>query len=904
MPAAPIPENEARRLKAVATHDLEPFETDGWAHEIAHVASGLTGCPIAFISIIDADQQLFRGCIGLDLPGTRREHAICAYTILTERGLIVPDASLDPRFSDNPLVIGPPNIRFYAGVPVFDESKHALGSLCVCDIHPRSMPQEQFEALARLSRLISMQLSTSKRHRAMLSASLDAIITIDRHSRVIEFNQAAERIFGYHRTEAIGRSLTQLIIPPQLRNAHLQGMRHYMKTGEGPVLERRIEITAMRNGGEIFPVELTISPITIAQEPYFTAYIRDISEEQRRERELRLTRFTVDNARDIVMWVAPDASLIYANKAAREQLGYTQDELISMSVFDIDPLLPQDRWQQHWDELRRRGSFLLESTHRRKNGSGFPVEVSCNFIEYEGSEFNCVVARDITDRKEAEERLASALEQSRRASEAKSTFLTHMSHELRTPLTAVLGFTRILLEKHDHKTEQRAILEKIDQNGRSLLSIINTILDLSKIEHGHTSIKREKTDFASVIVASVSAVAPAAEEKSLVFSVNIGENVPISFEGDAVRLSQIITNLLGNAVKYTDQGRVDLTIEKTNRDEHRPLIIRVSDTGRGIPPDMRERIFEAFERVPSAVDRSGTGLGLAIVARLAQLLDATIQIDSEVHRGSVFTVKLPLVAPSEASMIPGEFELDRHLAQGRQNGQARSRIDGLRILLVEDSDHIRDVVTYFLSEAGAHVTSCANGKECIDTATGSHDIIDLILMDMQLPLIDGYSATTKLRQLGWNKPIIALTAHGLEHERTKCLNAGCDEYISKPVEPETLIEVCGRVCTHIQSDTNTTARPPAANTDTFAILHERFRVHLEMEMRDFQMPDALEHHDDIRRRVHKLAGAAANLGFPLITKAAQACERTLRDEQDGIAHRHALDQLVDAIGASLSCEGA
>lgn len=296
-----IPGDENKRLAALRSLALLDTPPEERFQRIVHLAAALFRVPIALVSLVDAERQWFKASCGLAAKQTPRAISFCAHAILGDDPLVVEDALLDPRFADNPLVTGTPHIRFYAGQPISSPGRHHVGTLCIIDHAPRTFDAEARGHLRDLARLVENELHQkslneaiealreSESHAAtVLQTALDCIISIDQRGHVIEFNPAAERTFGYHRDDAIGRELASLIIPPALREAHRRGMAHFMKTGEGPVLGKRIEVRAIHAGGREFPVELAITPTYRAGEPGFTAYLRDITERKAAERDLSL----------------------------------------------------------------------------------------------------------------------------------------------------------------------------------------------------------------------------------------------------------------------------------------------------------------------------------------------------------------------------------------------------------------------------------------------------------------------------------------------------------------------------------------------------------------------------------------------------------------------------------------
>jgi signal transduction histidine kinase len=395
------------------------------------------------------------------------------------------------------------------------------------------------------------------------------------------------------------------------------------------------------------------------------------------------------------------------------------------------------------------------------------------------------------------------------ADRAKSEFLANMSHELRTPLTAILGFSDLLLEeaiKAAPADGSQEKLQAIRRNGEHLLEVINDILDLSKIEAGKMLIESRRVSPARLLDEVVSLMQVRAQAKCLVLQARYDKGIPHRIATDPMRVRQILFNLIGNAIKFTQAGSVTVAMRSVAGPAgQQRLQMDVTDTGIGIPLTSQERLFEPFMQEDATSSRTfgGTGLGLAISRRLARMLGGDISVESAPGKGSRFRVEIATGNPEPASGREEPGSNDSVLPPAASYSSAEGllavpgiprarRLTGVRVLLAEDGPDNRQLITHLLNKVGIEVTHAENGRVAVATAlaaAGTGHPFAVILMDMQMPVLDGYAATAELRRAGYTLPIVALTAHAMSEDRERCLVAGCDDYTTKPIRREELLDI-------------------------------------------------------------------------------------------------------------------
>lgn len=450
----------------------------------------------------------------------------------------------------------------------------------------------------------------------------------------------------YEAAEVIARVETQLRLAQMQQNLEEQNRRLHEEITE----RRRIEAELQRQHEQL-------EDLVAARTASLTTALIDLehtmAERTRVEEALYLTRFSVERIADALYWLDSTGRIIDVNAGACRMLGYERDELLALTVFDIDPALSLTTWHEQRQRLQHSGSFSIETVHRARSGALIPVELITNWIVYGDHELECAIVRDISERKRAEE-ARRAQEQAEAANQAKSAFLANISHELRTPLNGILGYAQLLKEETRDKTIVDG-LNIIQYSGEHLLTLINDLLDLAKIEAGKLELTLVEARLADFLARVVDMVRSRAETKRLQLTIDLPDTLPAIIKLDQKCLRQVLLNLLGNAVKFTDRGRVTLAVEELERiqapDEPPQSRLRftVRDTGIGIAPDQLKRIFEPFVQI-GAGDKysSGTGLGLTISRQLITILGGQLMVQSAPGEGSVFWFDLILPTGAEA----------------------------------------------------------------------------------------------------------------------------------------------------------------------------------------------------------------------------------------------------------------
>jgi PAS domain S-box-containing protein len=603
----------------------------------------------------------------------------------------------------------------------------------------------------------------------------------------------------------------------------------------------------------------------------------DISRRQVVEAELALLAM---NATDAVLRIDLEGQIIYASPSAEPVMGVEPERLLGMRIgVAVAPEHQEEMFEFHHllssGEVER--GVITYLTHRVDDPSReLWIEAHCGLVRDPGTGTpREIIAslRDVTRRKHLEIELETARERAETAVEAKSSFLANMSHEIRTPMNGVLGFADLLLAA-ELPPEQHRQAQLIVDSSRAMMRLLNDILDLSKIEAGQMQVSAERVDLRHALKGCLKLIEPAAAQKGLVLDFDVDPALPRFVMADGLRLRQIALNLLGNAVKFTGQGRITLSACQAEDDAGAPRIdIAVADTGIGIPPERHAAIFEQFVQAEQSTARryGGTGLGLAISSRLAALMGGTLGLQSETGRGSVFTLCLPLVPAADAD---GDGDTPRGPVRAART---------LSVLVAEDHDVNQLLMQEMLARLGHRVRIVADGAAAVEAVAGAQAEgrpFDLVLMDMQMPVLDGIGATRAIRGAGTpaeRLPIVALTANAYADDIAACIEAGMQAHLAKPIQLADLAAAIERWAL---------ATPPAPAAAPQPAMTLSPALWAKFAARKAELREAAEafvagggtddgENEALRGLLHKFAGSAGLFGQAALGSQASALEDAL-----------------------------
>ncbi len=816
-----FPPNESERLKELLDYDILDTGAEAALDEIVQLANQLLSCPIAAISLVDSDRQWFKAKVGLEASQTSRDVAFCAHTICQNDIFVVPDAIADERFKTNPLVTQGLKIRFYAGAPLSTPSGANLGTLCVIDHVPRLFSSENEKILKALAKMVMIHFEMRKKTRQatlVINSSSDqqlktifgsmseGLVVQDKDGKILQCNPSALRILGLSLDELLGRTS----IDPRWRTIKKDGSPFLGEDHPAMVTLRTkkplhgVEMGVHKKNGKFSWISINSLPIFdgVSELPYqvlttfsdITKTKLDSSKLKKRKETIALERNKFEklvfalNRTAMVLISDIRGKVLDANDKFCKISGYSLNELSEKKHPLLDDKYYDENIQKDmWLKLKAGEVWHQQAQFQHKDGTSYWANTTIVPMENKFGKINEIISIrfDITQQKEFESQLIEARKAEVSANKAKSAFLANMSHEIRTPLNGIIGMTQILMDT-DLNPDQKNFGEAIVTSTKSLLSIINDVLDFSKIEAGKMVLETTEFDLNT----SCLDILRTFEFVKINRQINLTHSFPDLdnlIVGDPVRLGQVLYNLIGNAVKFTEQGTISFVVSKV-KENRKKLNIKfaVHDTGVGIEKEHIDRIFDAFTQGDVSTVRKfgGTGLGLSITSKLVSMMNGKIRLRSTPGKGTTFEFTLPFVKGAKLSGI----------AETKRKINTNAKMFSGRVLVVEDNQINQMVVQKLLEKLGCKSLVASNGIEAIESFKSVD--FDLILMDCQMPEMDGYDATRHIRAIekshsdGENPiPIVALTANALKGDREKCLACGMNDYLSKPIGKQHLIDI-------------------------------------------------------------------------------------------------------------------
>lgn len=765
----------------------------------------------------------------------------------------------------------------------------------------------------------------------------------DRH--IVSCNRRFEEIFGHGPGELTGQPLGRLHESGETYDALCRRSQDELARGQAFSAEAMLR----HRDGHVFWGAVTGQAINPDDPGQGAIWIyADISARRQATEEANKLRRAVEQSPVSILITDRDGRIEYVNPRFSQITGFTRAEAIGCNPRILNSgRNPPEVFADLWHTLLAGREWRGQLLNRRKQGDLFWEDVSISPMVTESGEISHFIAvkEDITERKVAERQLeehqlhleelvltrtadlSQALEAARAADRAKTEFLANISHEMRTPLNAVIGLAGLALHSVTNLRQQE-YLEKIGHAGHTLLSIINDLLDISKIAAGRLELENIPFSLPQLMDKVDSLVAHRVAEAGLAYGVDVDPELPAYLVGDPLRLQQILLNLLTNAIKFTAQGHVHVRFHQCRQDAGQvELAIDVEDTGIGLSPTEIERLFQPFTQADSSITRThgGTGLGLNICRRLAEMMGGNISVASDPGHGSIFRVRVVLgIAGPEAVarlIAPPAAALDR------------IHYHDSRVLVVDDQPINRQIVAGLLQQVGVACAEAVNGQEALAMiGANPPGWFDLVFMDIQMPVLDGRSAARAIRALPAHTrlPIVAMTAHAMEHERQASLDAGMNDHLGKPFEPQAFFRLLAK---WIPADRQQTAAPAAApvsagptipaiaGVDTEAGLHRFSGNHakyLDWLARFHDEADATadavlaglhrEQRDEVLKLLHGLKGRVGMLGMTLLWEATAALEAALRDGRETgnplAAFRREMTSVREALGRSMDAATA
>ncbi len=721
---------------------------------------------------------------------------------------------------------------------------------------------------------------------AVFDTVATGILAIDAETRVItDVNRAAAEEIGLRPNEIIGRHCSDFF------NCSAQG-------SQCPFQEKRCtgihhaERCLTRGDGTKTPVLKSVSSLSINGKSYLLDCFTNISAQKRAEeasqREAAKLSAMISGMEEGVVFADADNVVVEINGYLCRFLGKTREALLGKRIDELHHGAVRDRLLAVLEEYRRNPTAAPLVLQRSLAGTEVILRVQPIHRDgkYDGALLNVI---DVGE-------LVKARRQAEVANEAKSRFLANMSHEIRTPMTAILGYTDLMMDPNLSASNRNNYLAVIRRSGEHLLKLINDILDLSKIEAGKIALDWQRASLVNVLADVASLMRPRAEQRGIALAVEYRTAMPETILTDAARVRQTLVNLVGNAVKFTRRGTVRIVVSfLPEAKEGKPAVqIQVIDTGIGIRPEVLGQLFRPFTQGDRSVaDRfGGSGLGLVISRHIAELLGGKLTAESDWGQGSTFTLTIPTGDLTGVRLLESPAEVQQETIDASWSAGDRE-LTGVHVLLAEDGFDNRELIQALLRRAGATVDTAENGRIAVTKAQAEQ--YDVILMDINMPEMDGYQATQTLREQGYTRPILALTANAMSGDDRLCLAAGCNEHLAKPIDRAKLIQTIAHYASGRLSATAATNRRETetasagddgaivsvyANDPEIAPILRNFVERLDDQVNHMRQAWRSREHQQLQRLAHRLKGAGGSYGYPSLSEAALALENAAKASDD------------------------